>query len=205
MATTPAVLRTGKTLAQICDAAELSDEARALRAEGQAPRQYADLLIARALYPDAVRFLAFALPRREAVWWAWVCARRVAGEEPAAPVQASLEATQQWIAEPTDQRRRAAMQCAETLGFGTPAGSAGLAAFLSGGSLAPPDVEAVPPGEFMAAKAIAGSIVLAAVATEPERAEEKFRTFVEQGMVVAEKTDLWTPPPAKPGGQGERR
>jgi hypothetical protein len=62
----------------------------------------------------------------------------------------------------------------------------------------------VPPGEFMAAKAIAGSIILAAVATEPERADEKFRGFVEQGMVVAEKTELWTPP-ATPAGQGGRR
>jgi hypothetical protein len=204
MPETPAVLRTGKTLAQICDAAELSDEARALRAEGQTARPFVELLIERARYPDAVRFLAHALPRREAVWWAWVCARRVAGEKPAAPIQASLDATQQWIADPTDQRRRAAMQHAETVGFGTPAGSAGLAAFLSGGSLAPPDVEAVPPGEFMAAKAIAGSIILAAVATEPERADEKFRGFVEQGMVVAEKTELWTPP-ATPAGQGGRR
>jgi len=204
MPDTSAVLRTGKTLGQICDAAELSDDARALRAEGQAARQFAELLVARALYPDAVRFLACALPRREAVWWAWVCARRAAGEKPPAPVQASLEATQQWIAEPTDPRRRTAMQYAEAAGFGTPAGSAGLAAFLSGGSLAPPDVAAVPPGEFMAAKAIAGSIVLAAVTTEPERADEKFRGFVEQGMLVAEKTDLWTPP-EKPAGQGGRR
>jgi hypothetical protein len=200
------MLHTGKAFAQVCEAAELSDAARALRAEGQAPRQYVELLIERAQYPDAVRVLACALPRREAVWWAWVCARRAAGDAPAPAVQASLEATQKWIAEPVDKHRRTAMQLAEAVGFDTPAGCAGLAAFLSGDSLAPPDAEAVPPGEFTAAKAIAGSIVLAAVTAEPKRADETFQGFVEQGMMVAEKTDLWTPPPAaKPGGQGGRR
>ena len=34
----------------------------------------------------------------------------------------------------------------------TPAGCAGLAAFFSGASLAPPDAAAVPPGEHLTAK-----------------------------------------------------
>jgi hypothetical protein len=68
-------------------------------------------------------------------------------------------------------------------------------------------MDPVPPEEFMAARAITGSIVLAAVATEPERAGEKFREYLEQGMVVAEKTDLWSPPgPAadRPAGRPRR-
>jgi len=196
MADAPVLLHTGKTFAQICDAAGLSEEALALRVPGQAPRQYVDALVGAEAYPDAVRFLAHALPRREAVWWAWVCAKRAAGEAPPPPVAALLEATRLWIAEPTDAHRRAVMAQAEAVGFDTPSGSAGHAAFFSGTSLAPPEMEPVPPGEFMAAKAIAGSVILAAVVTEPERAPEKFRDYLEQGMLVAEKTDLWTPPPA---------
>jgi hypothetical protein len=201
MADASMLLRTGRTFAQVCDAAELSEEALALRTPGQAPRAYVDALIAAESYADAVRLLAHALPRREAVWWAWVCAKRAAGDTPPPHVGALLEATRVWIAEPTDAHRRTVMAQAEAVGFGTPAGSAGLAAFFSGQSLAPPDAEPVPPGEFMAAKAIAGSVVLAAVATEPERAAEKFREYLEQGMVVADKTDLWTPPAAaaRPG------
>ncbi|KPK35885.1 MAG: hypothetical protein AMJ65_17025 [Phycisphaerae bacterium SG8_4] len=196
MAETPTTLRSGKSLPEIIEASELSDEAQALFADDQTPKEYVELLIEREHYPDAVRFLAHALPKREAVWWAWVSAKRIAGEDPPLETRAVLEATEAWIKEPTDQNRRVAMAKAEAADLSTSAGCAGLAAFFSGGSLAPPDVDAVPPGEYMAAKAIAGSIVLAAVSVEPEKANEKFQGFIEQGMVVADKIQLWTPPEA---------
>lgn len=146
-----------------------------------------------ALYPDAVRFIAHALPRREAVWWAWVCARRAAGENPRPKIKAALDATERWIAQPTDDNRRSAMGAAEKAELGTAAGCAGLAAFFSGGSLAPPDAPAVPPGEFLAAKAVSGAVIFAAVAKEPERAPEQFRSFVAQGVEVTNRVKLWEP------------
>jgi len=196
MAETPTTLRSGKSLPEIIAASELSDEAQALFAGDQTPKEYVELLIERKHYPDAVRLLAHALPKREAVWWAWVSAKRIAGEDPPPEIRAVLQATEAWIKEPTDRNRRVAMAMAEAADFSTAAGCAGLAAFFSGDSLAPPDVDAVLPGEYMAAKAIAGSIVLAAVSVEPEKANEKFQGFIEQGMVVADKIQLWTPPEA---------
>jgi hypothetical protein len=193
MAETPITLRSGKTLSEVCEASGLSEEAQALLAEDMAGKAYVDLLVEHEHYPDAVRFLAHALPRREAVWWAWVSARRSAGDDPAAEIREVFEATEAWIKEPTDQNRRLAMEKAEAADFATAAGCAGLAAFLSGDSLAPPDMDPVPPGEYMAANAIAGAIVLAAVSSEPESANEKFQGFVEQGLAVADKIELWTP------------
>jgi hypothetical protein len=198
MAETKSMLRSGKTLVEIIHASDLSDEAQALRTEDQTPQAYLELLMKHEQYPDAVRLLAHALPKREAVWWAWVSAKRTAGEEPPPEIQAVLEATEAWIKEPTDQNRRVAMEKAEVADFSSAAGCAGLAAFLSGDSLAPADIDPVPPGEYMAAKAIAGSIVLAAVSREPEKANEKFQGFVEQGMVVADKIQLWSPPETQP-------
>lgn len=198
MADIPFTLRSGKTLAEVIEASELSDEAQALAADDQAPKAFVELLLEHEHYPDAVRFLAFALPQREAVWWAWVSARRTAGESPQSEIQEVLEATEAWIKDPTDQNRRTTMEKAEAADFDTAAGCAGLAAFLSGDSLAPPEMDLVPPGEHMAAAAIAGSIVLAAVSEEPEKATEKFQSFVEQGMVVADKIQLWTPPETGP-------
>jgi hypothetical protein len=198
MAETLRTLRSGKTVTEVIEASELSDEALALLKDDQAPRQYVELLLEHEHFPDAVRFLAHALPKREAVWWAWVSVRRAAGDEPANEIREVLEATEAWIKDPTDQNRRLAMEKAETADFSTAAGCAGLAAFLSGDSLAPPDMEPVAPGEYMAANAITGSIVLAAVLEEPENATEKFRGFVEQGMGVADKIQLWTPPEVGP-------
>jgi hypothetical protein len=188
-------VRGGLTPPELARVAGVSDEARALLRSGQPPRDYVAALVAAELYPDAVRFLAHAIPKREAVWWAWFCARRAAGAEPAAPARAALDATERWIAQPNDEHRRAAMVAAEAADFGTAPGCAALAAFLTGGSIAPPEAPVVPPGEFMSAAAVAGSVTLAAVATEPEKAPEKFRAYIEQGLDVARRIKLWEPAP----------
>jgi hypothetical protein len=49
----------------------------------------------------------------------------------------------------------------------------------------------VPPGEFLAAKAVSGAVIFAAVAKEPEKAPEKFRSFVAQGVEVTNRVKLW--------------
>jgi len=178
-------------VAQICAASELGDEAQALFREGMSPREFLGALIAKHHFPDAVRFLAHAMPRREAVWWAWVCARRSAGPEPEPPIQASLDATERWIAQPNEEHRRAAMKAAEEAELKTAAGCAGLAAFFSDGSLAPPNAPMVPPGEYLAAKAVSGAVIFAAIAVEPEKAGEKFRAYLDQGVDVVNRIKLW--------------
>jgi hypothetical protein len=178
--------------AELCALADLSDDARAILSEGaRSPRAFFALLIERGHPTDAIRFLAHALPRREAVWWAWVCARKSAGATPPAPVKTALDVTEQWIVQPTEDHRRKALQAGEAARFSTAAGCAALAAFMTNGSLAPPDAPVVPPGEFLYAKAVAGSVTVAAVATEPERAPEKFKEFLQLGLEVAERTKLW--------------
>lgn len=183
-----------RTVTDIATAAELGDEAlQLLRSDDVrgGPREFLSILTKREMFPEAVRFLAFSLPKRECVWWAWVCARKASGAKPEPPVKTALEATERWIIQPTDDHRRAAMESAQAADVGTPAGCAALAAFFTGGSLAPPNVPPVPPGEFMTAKAVTGSIMLSAVIVEPERAAEKFREFLALGLEVAERITLW--------------
>src|ERR1019366_8640312 len=160
--------------------AELGDEAMALLGPDLRPPDYVALLMEKKLYPDAVRFLAHALPKREAVWWGWMSARRAAGENPPPKIKASLAATEKWIAQPTEENRRAAHAAAQVAEFGTAAGCAGLGAFFSSGSLAPPEAPIVPPGEYLTAKAISGAVNFAAMSGEPKEAPEKFRSFIAQ-------------------------
>ena len=176
---------------EISAVAELGEEAMALLRPDLHPLDYVALLMEKALFPDAVRFIAHALPKREAVWWAWVCARRAAGESPQPQIKAALAATEKWIAQPDENNRRLAMAAAEKAELGTAAGCAGLAAFFSGGSIAPPNAPAVPPGEFLTAKAVSGAVIFAAVAREPEKAPERFRSFVAQGLDVTNRVKLW--------------
>lgn len=157
------------------------------------PLDFVALMLEKGQFPDAVRFIAHALPKREAVWWGWVCARRAAGDSPAPKIKDALAATEKWIAQPDENNRRLAMAAAEKAELGTAAGCAGLAAFFSGGSIAPPNAAAVPPGEFLTAKAVSGAVIFAAVATDPEKAPEKFRSFVAQGLEVTKRVKLWEP------------
>lgn len=181
-----------RSAAELCAVAELEDEARALLApDVQSPRAFFSRLIEKGRQADAVRYLAHALPRREAVWWAWACSRKSAGAAPPPKIKAALDATEQWIVQPTEENRRRALQVGEAADFGTAAGCAALAAFMSGGSMAPPDAPVVPPGEFICAKAVSGSVTLAVVGKEPERATEKFKEYLQLGLEVAERTKLW--------------
>jgi len=173
--------------------AELSEEAIDVLRPDVQPPDYISLLIENNLFADAVRFLAHALPKREGVWWGWICAKKSSGDAPPPPIKASLEATEKWIAQPTDQHRRAAYAAAEAAPFSSAAGCAGLAAFFSGDSLAPPDLPPVPPGEFLFAKAVSGAVIFAAVSKEPENAPDKFKQLLAQGMDVSARLKLWAP------------
>src|SRR5207245_1179123 len=153
--------------------------------------QFINTLMEKQQFPDAVRFLAHALPKREAVWWACLCARASAGSKPPPNIAAALQTAEKWVVDPSEENRRAAMPAAEAAEFKTPAGCAAVAAFWSGGSLVPPNVPVVPPGEYLTAHGVAGAVMLAAVVSEPEKAPEKYRTFLTQGIEVANGTQRW--------------
>src|ERR1039458_7877755 len=106
-----------KTVA-ISTVAELGEEAMALLRPEMHPLDFVALLMEKALYPAPVGFIAPALPKREAVWWGWVCARRAAGDNPQPKIKAALEATEKWIAQPIADNRRSAMAAAPNAHLG---------------------------------------------------------------------------------------
>ena len=182
---------TAKTAAEVCKHFPLGEEAKKLLREGLTPAQFLDTLIEKQHFPDAVRFLAHALPKREAVWWACLCGRAVDGSNPPPKIAAALQTAEKWVVDPSEENRRAAMPAAEAAEFKTPAGCAAVAAFWSGGSLGPPNVPVIPPGEYLTAHGVAGAVMLAAVQSEPEKAPDKYRMFLAQGIEVAKGTQRW--------------
>jgi hypothetical protein len=180
-----------KTAAEVCKHFPLGEEAKKLLRDGQTPAQFLDTLIDKQHFLDAARFLAHALPKREAVWWACLCGRSVAGANPPPKVGAAFQAAEKWVADPSEDNRRAAMPAAEAAQFKTAAGCAAVAAFWSGGSLGPPNAPVVPPGEYLTAHGAAAVVMLAAVQTEPEKATEKYRRFLAQGIEVAKGDQRW--------------
>lgn len=183
--------------ASICRDIELSEEALALLAPESTPAQFLEQLLAQEYFLDAVGFMARALPKREATWWACLCARATLGDDPKPPHILAVETAEQWVYKPSEENRRRAMAAAEATKFDHPACWAAVAAFWSGGSLAPENVPAIPPADNLNAKAVAGAVRLAAVLREPVKAAEKYRWFLQQAMDIAGGGDgrKVTPPP----------
>ena len=136
------------------------------------------------LLPEATRLAAHALPRREAVWWACMCAHHTA--PPALPPadRAAVQAAELWVRTQSDADRRAAFGHAQEAGFTTPESWAAVGAFWSGDSLAPLGQAAVAPPAHVAATAIAGAVALSSVRDDPARREARLRRFLASAREI---------------------
>jgi hypothetical protein len=193
MATGPMKKIAAARASEICGRFDLTPDAKALLADAMSPDQFLDLLIEKGHLMDAIRLLAFGLPKREAVWWSCLCVREMLTSDAPPEAQDVLKASEAWVYKPTEENRRAAMEKAERAGFDKPVSWTAIGAFWSGGSMAPPNVPVVPPDETLTAKAVSGAILLAAVQREPERASERHQLFLEDGIDIAQ------------GGSGKKR
>lgn len=147
--------------AQVID---LLDWAAPTEAVGRTPPElyFQDLRRAKRV-EDAIFFLGMALPRHETVAWAARSVRDLSEdrERPRADADA-LKAALLWVQDPSEPRRRAAFEAAKLAHPACPERLAAMAVFLSGGSLAPDNVQPVPAPNDVAGKIGAGAILVAA-------------------------------------------
>jgi hypothetical protein len=96
-------------------------------------RAFVTALVADRAWRDAVGFCAYLLPRREAVFWACLCVRRLAkdGIFTGEPILRTAEA---WCVEPDERTRRAALDAARSGHREWAATWAAFAAAWSGGT-----------------------------------------------------------------------
>ena len=174
-----------KKAVDVCRQFFIGDGAKKLLTPDLTAEQYLQLLVKEKQYVDAIRMLAFALPTRQAILWASFCAREFSQANASDKSSAALETVDKWLAKPSDENRREAMKAAEQAEFDTPAGSAALAVFFSGGSIAPPDAPVVAPQESLTPNSVFSAVMLAAVSREPEKAEEKYKAFLTEGQKIA--------------------
>ena len=142
-------------------------------------------LLAAGYLEEAVRVVAHGLPRREAVWWACMCATHTAPPDLPEADRAALEAAQAWVRRRGEAECRAAWDSAQKTAFATPEAWCAVAAFWSGDSLAPPDAPKVPPAAHLPGTAIAGSVGLATVRIAPARATKRLQAFLDSAREIA--------------------
>ncbi|MCC7268608.1 MAG: hypothetical protein IT546_14895 [Caulobacteraceae bacterium] len=146
------------------EAGQVVDLAEATAA--QSPEVYFAGLRQAGELTDAAFFLGRALPRHETVAWAARAVRDLPGGEtlPRGDVEA-LRAALLWVQDPSEPRRRAAYEAAMTASDKSAEQMAALAAFFSGGSMAPDGHDPVQAPMDAAGTFAAGAVVLAAVRT----------------------------------------
>lgn len=166
-------------------ALEFGEAARALARPEDKPRAWLAKLDAAGLHEDATRLLAAGLGKPDCVRWALGAARELAAKKATAEERAALEAAARWVEDPSDGNRRAAGAAAEAAKLTTSAGCTALAAFLSGGSLAPVGLVAVPPADHLTALTAAAAIQLAAQLDGPLAGPAHLKRFFAQGTKLA--------------------
>jgi hypothetical protein len=175
----------GADLATTLTRATLPPEAQAPLGDCAEIGNALDRLEAAGFAPEAVRVLAHALPKREGVWWACMCATSTAPEDLCESDRLAEETAELWVRRQTDDLRRAAMLHAEVGGFMTAEAWTGIAAFWSGDSLAPLGERPIPPLPEQTGTAVAAAVMLASVRGDGAQYAARLKRFLESGRDIA--------------------
>lgn len=170
---------------------ELSEEARQLLRDEPKADIYVGMLLQRNLDQDALRFLAYRLPKREAVWWGALCAWKGLRPDPPEADAAALHAAVLWVRDGSEANRRAAEAVGHAAGPATAAGCVALAAFWSGGSMAPEGLPDVAPAPFLTARSIDAAVSLAVAQAGIGEQAGLRRFFIQLARDVSSGRNRW--------------
>ena len=142
----------------------LSSDAAAVLAGGGNVRLCLDQLLELGLSADALAVVARTLPKRYVVAWACECFKSALAGLPATTNvdRAGLALAQRWLTDPTEEKRRAALDFAEAGQFGTPGAWIAASAGWTDGSLLPRGYDPIPPPDHLPAEAAVAALRLAA-------------------------------------------
>ncbi len=170
---------------EVCASLQIDETSRALLETDPAPSRFLAALIERTYTADAVAYLAHALPKADAVFWACQCVRIALGDQSPAAAAKALAAAETWAREPSAENSGAAGAAAVESANDCGARLAALAAFWSGASLVPADLPPVPPPAGLTGAGVAGAVALAATSGDPASIPQRYREFLARGILIA--------------------
>jgi len=134
---------------------------------------------------EAVTFCGYLLPRRVAVWWGHQCLTRLpGGDDPGE--QALLALAEDWVREPDEERRYAALNAGMAPRMRSAAAWICLGAGWSGGSLAPSGMAPVVPAPHLTARAVNAGILTAVARAPAAQRGELISSCVAMGISFTE-------------------
>lgn len=147
----------------------------------ESPPAFVRSLAASGTPEDAVTFCAYTLGRREAVWWACQCVRAIA-QIASGTGDATLKAAEDWVRDPDEGRRVAALQLGMAADRRAPFPWLALAAAWSGGNISPLEGNSLPAGPHMTARATRIAILLALANVGARDRGPRLQVCVEGGL-----------------------
>jgi len=176
---------TAETVPDIVDVKDLDADSQAMLKPGMRPEAYIHELSAAEKWPDAIKIMSRALPPREAVWWACVCARQMEGFVGDKSELAALEAAEKWVFKPNDENREAAFKRAQESDSKSAGTMSALAVAFSGAKMQ------VAEGQFMDLdtavfpQMVDSAVMVAACEKSGEKMIEQFQQFLKSGEDIA--------------------
>ncbi|MCK5336973.1 MAG: hypothetical protein KAQ67_12470 [Gammaproteobacteria bacterium] len=147
--------------------------------------EFLELLISNESYTDAINLLSHSLPKREAVWWACICAKQQDDETKDELYDETLKIAEKWVYDPSEKNRRVAEFYAEKGKYETAAAWAAAAAFWSGDSIVAENEPKIAPDEYLYAHAVSGSILTSACMQDKDDTSDIFKKYIEHGINIA--------------------
>lgn len=169
------------TVKEICEIAQVSGAAAALVEENSTPATYLEGLEKQELYQDAIKFLAQKLDVNAGIKWAVACMRELQSPERQQQKDEALDAADRWTKAPSEPARRAAKEAYDKSELPGPTKLVAMAVFFSGGSIASPAAPETPPPANAAQKLVAGSIQIAVVSYQAQKAKERYQRVLAIG------------------------
>lgn len=198
------------TAAQVAEAfpsvAEMMGEGDVV--DDRAPLAFLEACAAAEEPAGGIAFAAFALPKREAIWWGCLGLRSL--NLLSGPAIQALEATELWVRTPEEAERRRCGEIAMEQEFGNAGAIIAQGAFCSGGSIGLPEFPAVLPEPDITAKCIFGALLGCIGGDDPLKMDARIRRVVLSAVDFAGGGDgkaAWTGPdpqgPPEPDDEDE--
>jgi hypothetical protein len=173
------------TATEIAEHLQLGDEACAVAATVKTGPQLIGALAAKEMFAKAVRVQAHLLPKRLSVWWGVHCVSATCGDALSNSDADAKDAALEWVRDSSEKNRRTCEAAANQTKFDGPGSWLAMAAFWSGGSLMPADMNTVEPDEKLTGQAVTSSLMIAAVSGDPTKAKDRYRKFLAAAPDIA--------------------
>lgn len=176
---------TSEKASEIIDQEEFDEESIDLLQPDMRPENFLQTLSEAGKWTDAALFMARCLPRREAVWWACVCAGGTEMLKSLKDEVVALKVAEKWAFKPTEENRAAAFMQAQKSNTPSIGTMSCLAAAFSSGKLALGEEQSIEPDMSSFPKIIGGIVLIAANDKGSDRFNDLLEQFIQQGIDIA--------------------